>query len=205
MQHDEEDEGPFQQMQQQRQQQLGAEDDEDDEDAEDRARRRERGRRRYEAEVVVEGEGEGGHEEDVERKPVVVDRRLARLEEARRVAQEGRQGGRRRHEAEVIAGPEEEEESEGERPEEEEVCGWMDCCGCGCLLALCQYIGAHIHTYGKKSKQMQDEFVSGDVTLPKREEEGEEDDEEAIARRRAAIRERLKRLQMGACVWLLCA
>lgn len=43
--------------------------------------------------------------------------------------------------------------------------------------------------------------MAGDVALPKREEpEGEEDDEEAIARRRAAIRERLKRLQMGESV-----
>lgn len=50
------------------------------------------------------------------------------------------------------------------------------------------------------TQTQEEEFVAGDVTLPKREVEGEEDDEEAIARRRAAIRERLKRLQLGACV-----
>lgn len=47
--------------------------------------------------------------------------------------------------------------------------------------------------------------MAGDVTFPKREEpEGEEDDEDAIARRRAAIRERLKRLQMGESVGQIC-
>lgn len=109
-----------------------AEEDEDDEAA-DRARRRERGRRRYEAEVVVEGEGEGEGEEqeEVERKPVpVVDRRLARLEEARRVAQEGRGGGRWRHEAEVVAGPEDkEEEEEGPVGRGEEVGELLACVG----------------------------------------------------------------------------
>ncbi len=44
--------------------------------------------------------------------------------------------------------------------------------------------------------------MAGDVTVPREKREvgeaGAEDDEEAIARRRAAIRERLKRLQMGA-------
>lgn len=116
----------------------GDEFEEEDEEDADRARRRERGRRRYEAEVVEEGVGEKEEEEEVERKPVVVDRRLARLEEARRVAQEGRSGGRRRYEAEVMVAEEEQqqERSEGERPEEEASLGlpgcallpWFCCC-----------------------------------------------------------------------------
>ena len=109
------------------------------------------------------------------------DRRLLRLEQARQVAAEARQGRRRAvYEAEIITGGDDEEEQEEDKDA--------------------------VHRRRRRHDSEDDGeggFVAGDVVQGGRDEaaggpvkEEEDDDEDAIARRRAAIRERLKNLRM---------